>query len=117
MDKIMNCRVDQIQGITKEELDTVISKVVDKIRPEKIILFGSYAYGQPNSESDLDLLVICETDLPPRKRGLDIRRCFWKTGIPVDVIVHTPEEYERLKDDSFSFVGEILRKGKVLYGG
>lgn len=116
MDDLKNMKSNEIGTITEKELNNVISRVVNEVKPEKIILFGSYAYGQPNRESDLDLLVVCETDLPPRKRALAIRRCFWKTGIPVDVIVHTPDEYERLKNDSNSFVGEIHRKGKVLYG-
>ena len=92
----------------------IIARIVRKYQPEKIILFGSFAWGKPNRDSDIDLLIIKKT----KKRFLD--RLFKVRNIvdgeiPLDVLVHTPKEIEkRLKLGDF-FYREILERGKVLY--
>ena len=88
-------------------------RIAERFRPDKIILFGSYAYGKPHEESDVDLLVIMRT-----KNAIDqsirIKMAFARL-FSLDLIVRTPWQIERgLKDDNW-FLREIIEKGKVLY--
>src|SRR5882724_7826041 len=88
-------------------------RIAERFHPDKIILFGSYAYGTPHNESDVDLLVIMRT-----KNAIDqairIKTAF-KRLFSLDLIVRTPWQIERgLKDDNW-FLREIIEKGKVLY--
>ncbi|WP_430710979.1 nucleotidyltransferase domain-containing protein [Nodosilinea sp. AN01ver1] len=92
-------------------------RLVSALEPEQIILFGSYAYGEPNEDSDIDLLVIVSQSDEPRYRRA---RVAYKTlrglGIPKDILVMTREEVERQKTVVSSLVCQALRRGKVLYG-
>jgi predicted nucleotidyltransferase len=88
-------------------------RIAERFHPDKIILFGSYAYGKPHEESDVDLLVIMRT-----KNAIDqsirIKTAF-KRLFSLDLIVRTPWQIERgLKDDNW-FLREIMEKGKILY--
>src|SRR5271169_4195619 len=88
-------------------------RIAERFQPDKIILFGSYAYGTPHEESDVDLLVIMRT-----KNAIDqsirIKTAF-ERQFSLDLIVRTPWQIERgLKDDNW-FLREIVEKGKVLY--
>jgi uncharacterized protein len=88
-------------------------QIAERFRPEKIILFGSYAYGKPHNESDVDLLVI----MPARNvidQSIRIGLAF-KRPFSFDLIVRTPKQVERgVRDDDW-FLREITEKGKVLY--
>src|ERR1700674_2193237 len=90
-------------------------RIAERFQPDKIILFGSYAYGEPHNESDVDLLVIMRT-----KNAIDqsIRICLaFEQLFSLDLIVRTPWQIERgLKDDNW-FLREITEKGKILYEG
>lgn len=97
------------------KLDIIVNRIVDVAKPDKIILFGSYAHGTPTKDSDLDLLIIKETTLPFNKRTSEIRRSLRGVGIPLDLVVYTPSEVEKYKDNNFSFIGKISKQGKVLY--
>ena len=92
-----------------------IQKIADELKPEKIILFGSYAYGLPNPHSDVDLLVILKTNASLTDRSWKVSRLLIPRPFPVDILVKTPKEVERgLRTGDF-FLKEILRRGKVLY--
>ena len=88
-------------------------RIAERFRPDKIILFGSYAYGKPHEESDVDLLMIMRT-----KNAIDqsIRISLALEQLfSLGLIVRTPWQIERgLKDDNW-FLREIIEKGKVLY--
>src|SRR5947209_4108680 len=88
-------------------------RIAERFQPDKIVLFGSYAYGKPHEESDVDLLVIMRT-----KNAIDqsIRISLaFEQLFSLDLIVRTPWQIERgLKDDNW-FLREIIEKGKVLY--
>lgn len=91
-------------------------KVGRAFRPEKIILFGSYAYGRPSEDSDIDLLVVMRHEGPAVKAASRIRLAL-PSDVPVDVIVRSPERLsERLAMNDF-FMREIVEKGRVLYAG
>lgn len=104
------------------EVNSIIKKIIytliEKYHPVKIILFGSYAYGVPDEDSDFDLLIIKNTDKKRRvDRFVEVKRLIFnpEIKIPISPIVLTNDEVnERLKmgDD---FLEEILTKGKVLY--
>jgi uncharacterized protein len=101
----------------RAELDKIVRQVVDAYRPEKIILFGSYAYGQPNADSDLDLLIIKETPERFIDRWTNIRKIVSdpKRSIPFDPIVLTPREVDERLAIGDQFIEEIITKGEVLY--
>jgi len=92
----------------------VVQQVAEKFQPEKVILFGSYAYGSPNPESDVDLLVIMRTPLKQTEQAVRICQAI-EYHFGLDLIVHTPEILERRLKLGDPFLAEIVRKGKVLY--
>ena len=102
---------------TKAQLNKIVRRVVDGYQPEKIILFGSYAYGKPDSDSDLDLLIIKKTSDRFIDRWINVRQIVSdpKRSIPFDPIVLTPEEIEERLAMGDQFVEEIIKKGEVLY--
>ncbi|MDO8687671.1 MAG: nucleotidyltransferase domain-containing protein [Dehalococcoidales bacterium] len=94
-----------------------LTSLIDSLKimnPERIILFGSYAYGTPEVDSDVDLLVIMET-LDPFHRRIQKLRPLLPRNKAVDLIVLTPEEYQQSKSTN-PLVKEIAEKGKVVYG-
>lgn len=99
-------------------LPQAIERIVSALNPDKIILFGSYAYGNPTPDSDVDLLVIIETKGKYKEKYRAISMLLYPRQFPVDIIVKTPKEVEDAmkggKDNSF-FIREIMKKGKVLY--
>jgi uncharacterized protein len=101
--------------ISKEKISEVVRKIASGYNPDKIILFGSYAYGNPNEDSDLDIFVIKETDLPRPQRTVQVRKMLFGSLIPIDLIVYTPKEIEESRDNHFGFVYKVLSTGKTIY--
>ncbi len=98
-----------------KSLRPAIQKIVAELKPEKVILFGSYAYGTPNPHSDVDLLVIMKTKASLKERSWAVSRLLLPRPFPVDILVKTPKEVASgLKAGDF-FLKEILMRGKVLY--
>ena len=99
-------------------IEDVLQKVVTGYSPQKVILFGSHAYGQPDENSDIDLLIIKETKKRPIERWMEVKRLVRDRNRTVSIspLVYTPRELEeRLAIKDF-FIQEVLEKGKVLYG-
>ena len=100
----------------------LITKITEKIRrhynPQRIILFGSYSNGRQEIDSDLDILIIKETDEKYRERTLKVRRILSEENsiIGMDIIVYTPEELSKRMEIGDSFLSKILNEGIVLYG-
>lgn len=92
-----------------------VKRIIDGFNPEKIILFGSYAYGHPSPDSDMDLLIVMDTNAKPHKRAVPIRKVLKGIGIPKDVIVKTPDEFERFKDVIGTIIYPAAHKGRLLY--
>lgn len=101
----------------------VILDIVDRIkknyRPQKIILFGSYAYGQPHRDSDIDMMVVKETPERPLDRRVNVGRIVSdpKRLVPFEVIVLTPQELSDRLNRGDQFIAEIIKNGRVLYEG
>ncbi|MBI3822201.1 MAG: nucleotidyltransferase domain-containing protein [Planctomycetes bacterium] len=87
--------------------------IADRFHPEKIILFGSFAYGTPNADSDVDLLVI----MPARNQIDQAIKIQWAIDapFPLDLIVRTPHNMRWRLEEGDWFLREIVSRGKVLY--
>jgi predicted nucleotidyltransferase len=107
----------KIPEATKTELDKIVRRVVDVYRPEKIILFGSYAYGRPSADSDLDLLIIKKTSERFIDRWTNVRKIVSdpKRSIPFEPLVLTPQEVKERLAIGDQFIEEIIYRGEVLY--
>jgi predicted nucleotidyltransferase len=94
-----------------------VEKLVANYAPEKVILFGSYAYGDPRPDSDIDLLIIKETSERFIDRWVTVRRILSdpKRRFPLETLVLTPQEVSQRQAAGDQFVEEILRRGEVLY--
>jgi len=101
--------------INQQLIEDISQKIVDHINPEKVILFGSYASGKSTDSSDVDLIVVRNTSLPKTKRGIEIRRLFYRQLIPLDIKVYTPDEFENESKTPFSFLFSALKNSQVLY--
>jgi uncharacterized protein len=97
------------------KINDIVSRIASNFDPEKIILFGSYASGNPGNDSDIDLLIVKESDLPSHRRGFEIRKSLIGLKIPMDILVYTNSEFEMGKSEKYSFLSNILKKAKVLY--
>lgn len=93
----------------------VAEQIARRFQPEQIVLFGSYAYGTPRPESDVDLLIIMNTSLRSRQQRLEISRTLSPRPFPLDIIVRTPEEIKDRLALGDPFVREITTRGKVVY--
>lgn len=102
-------------GKYEQKISEIKEKIVKEINPEKIILFGSYAWGQPTNDSDVDLLIIQKTDKPRRIRQIALRQKLFGNRVPMDIIIYTPEELGKRLSIRDVFVRKILRDGKILY--
>lgn len=100
---------------TESEIDDLIRRIVARVQPEKVIIFGSYAKGVPTINSDLDVFVIKQTDLPMANRADDLAPMLANTLLPVDVHIYTPEEVEEYRKEQFSFVNSVLKSGKTVF--
>ena len=103
------------QRSVSETLPEVIQRIVDTIQPEKIVLFGSYAYGKPTPDSDVDLLVVWDASLSPLARYLAVSQLLDPRPFPSDILVRTSQEMEGALVCGDHFMQEIATRGKVLY--
>jgi predicted nucleotidyltransferase len=90
-------------------------QVGDQFRPERIILFGSHAYGTPHADSDVDLLVV----MPARDKHGQAVKIRWAVPapFPLDLLVRTPQQVRRGLEEGDTFLTQIISEGKVLYEG
>jgi predicted nucleotidyltransferase len=96
-------------------LPKAVRRIARELHPHKIILFGSYAYGNPTPDSDVDLLVVMKTNAPHKERYLAVSRLLRPRPFSVDIIVKTPQEIKTAIKSGDFFIEEIYTQGKVLY--
>jgi predicted nucleotidyltransferase len=103
--------------ITEEQIQAVVRRIVEGYAPDKIILFGAYAYGVPHENSDLDLLIIKEKAEAKRvERAIIIRQLLWYSDVPpMDILIRTPAEMERAAGISYSVETIAAEQGRLLY--
>ncbi len=102
--------------VTQEQINEIKRRIIENIKPQKIILFGSYGDGNPTEDSDLDLLIVKESNIPRYKRGREIRKHLRGLKIPVDLLVYTKNEIQKWSNVKTAFITTVMGKGKVLYG-
>lgn len=102
----------------REVILRMVSEIVARYQPEKIILFGSYAHGNPTEDSDVDLLIIKNTEKKFADRWVEVKRLLRNVSqtLPVTPLVYTEKEIEARAAIKDFFIQEILEKGEVLYG-
>ena len=101
--------------ISSEAIETIVKRIVDEFKPEKIILFGSHAYGDPQPWSDVDLLVVMEMVLPRREQKRKILDALRDRKFSLDLIVRTSTDLADRVANRDYFLREVVTKGKVLY--
>lgn len=105
--------------VSEELIDRMTQRIVCEVDPEKVILFGSWARGEAQEQSDVDFLVVEREPFGPNRSRRDeavrIWRCLYEFRVPKDVLVYSIEEIDRWKDSSYHVVGRALKEGKVLY--
>lgn len=98
------------------KLDDLVGKIVKESQPEKIILFGSWAWGNPGPDSDVDLLVIKHSLKSRLQRERELGAMLFPRKIPLDLLVYTPDELEEsINKNRNLFIEDIIRNGRVLY--
>ena len=102
--------------VSHNDIINVANRIGAAANAEAVILFGSHAAGNAGKGSDVDLLVIAESDLPRHKRSRELYRLFKPYPFGMDILVYTPAEIEKGRRTSLSFVSTVLREGKTLYG-
>lgn len=107
----MNCKVG------KDTVQLIVERLIAEYSPERVFLFGSHAYGAPDGDSDIDLLVIKDTQESFFDRLTSARRVVTGThkGIPLDLLVLTPDELAARLEAGDQFMAEITEKGQLLY--
>lgn len=120
---IINCMVDDAlavptiekrQRIPDRVIKEIVRQIAEKFHPRQIILFGSYAYGQPSPESDIDLLVVMATQLRGSQQAMEIRQNL-KPLFGIDILVYSPEVLKQRIEWGDSFLKEVTERGVVLY--
>lgn len=104
-----------MQPVTQEKIQEVVDRIVKRYNPDKIILFGSYVWGNPNSDSDVDLFIVKDTN-NTKEMSRDINRFVFPRLFPIDVLVYAPDEVERkIKKERNLFIEDIVNNGRILY--
>ena len=101
--------------VTEEILAEIVRRLIAALDPEKIILFGSYAYGSPSKNSDVDLLVMMQTSAKPADRYVAVSRAIRPRPFPLDILVKTPDEIAGDLAKGDRFLEEIVTRGRVLH--
>lgn len=100
----------------EKKINAVSDKIVREFKPDKIMLFGSYAWGKPGSDSDVDLLVIKESNKTRLERQKELRSILSDQYLPIDVLVYTSAELEEQVNKKHNlFLEDVVRNGVVLY--
>ncbi len=103
--------------VTMDQIEELGRHIGRALRARKVVLFGSYAHGAATDDSDVDLLVVAETSLPPGRRYAAVRRLVTDYPASFDIIVKTPDEYARWRSVVNHVVHFAETSGRVLYEG
>ena len=101
--------------IEASKISEIIDKITSEYKPAKIVLFGSYAKGSARTDSDLDFIIVKNTDTPKTKRSAELRMLLLGSLVPLDLKIYTPAEFDAESSDRFSFLHNALKGSKVVY--
>ena len=108
--------LERLHPLEPRVVEHVVDRLVAALRPERILLFGSYAWGDSTPDSDLDLMVIVSASTePPHRRAQRAYRAVGPVGVPKDLLVLTREEFERQAQVPTSLARRVQREGVMLY--
>jgi uncharacterized protein len=106
-----------MKSFPQDLLEQAVERLKTEFQPEEIYLFGSHAWGAPNQDSDIDLMVIVpHSDERPIRRDQRAQRCLGRLLISADVLVRTRGEVNRVREVPGSLTYDVLRNGRKLYG-
>jgi len=106
--------ISKRKRIPRATIDSLAEQISDLFHPQKIILFGSYAYGTPRPDSDVDVLVVIDTPISELEQAAEICRAIpYRFGL--DLVVYTPRHLAQRLEWGDSFLQEITQRGEVLY--
>ena len=96
-------------------VDRIVEILCREHSPSMIVVFGSVASHTAGDDSDVDLLVVMDTELDVLKRSVPLSLSLWEVKVPLDILVVTPEEFEAGMNDEYSFINHILSTGTVVF--
>jgi predicted nucleotidyltransferase len=100
--------------VEMKKIEELTSQIAREFNPDRIILFGSHAYGQPHDDSDVDILVVLSFEGKPVRKAIEIRNKV-NAKMPLDLLVRTPEQLaDRLANNDW-FMREVVERGRTLY--
>jgi uncharacterized protein len=106
-------------NISDKVIEEMAQRIVREVDPQRILLFGSWARGEANEHSDVDLLIVEREPFGEqrsrRQEAARIWRCLSDFRVPTDILVYSVSEVEQRKDSRYHLIGRALREGKVLY--
>ena len=102
--------------VERKRISAFVKRVANQFHPQRVLLFGSYAYGSPTSDSDVDLLVIMPHEGSPAMQAAEIRKRI-HAGFPMDLVVRSPDEVRRRLAMDDVFICEIMERGQPIYEG
>ncbi|MEU4643669.1 nucleotidyltransferase domain-containing protein [Micromonospora sp. NPDC023814] len=101
--------------LTDGEINTLVARIASHLRPERIIVFGSYAKGSATPHSDLDMLIVLDTPMAEEYRPQLVAPLIADHSVPIDAHVITPAELAALSAVRYSFMDAAVRTGRVIY--
>jgi uncharacterized protein len=106
--------IKERNSVLKTEFKRILDIITGEYKPEKVILFGSFAEDEIHEWSDIDMLIIKETALRPVERCIELTKLV-EPKVGIDFFIYTPDEYKNLLSERYSFLINIVKKGKVVY--
>ena len=101
--------------INEKELKQIAARIGIAANANRVVLFGSHARGEANENSDVDLMIIADSNLPRFKRSRKLYTLLKPYPCAMDLLVYTPQEVEKGKRSPVTFISMILKEGKTLY--
>lgn len=108
-----------MKGISRQEFQKVKRQLIQKIKlldPVFCCLFGSFARGDWTYESDLDVLIVMETDLEWHERSVEVMKFLDEVYVPLEPHVYTVEEFIKMRKKHNPFIEQVLKEGEILHG-
>jgi uncharacterized protein len=100
----------------RPEIDRLLGRIIEGLKPERVLIFGSYARGEAGPDSDVDILIIRDSDERPVVRRRKALLLLKGSGVPKDIFILTPREFEESKDLVGTIAYEANHYGKIVYG-
>jgi HEPN domain-containing protein/predicted nucleotidyltransferase len=105
----------RLQLVHAQHSEAVVERLVERYEPDRIVLFGSHARGNASPGSDIDLLIVKQTDRRPLDRRVEVEGLLADRALALDLVVYTPAELRELHALGDPFVVDVLETGRVLY--